>query len=467
MNSKLYIYQAIYLVALLCLSSCEDFVEVEAPNNKLVREEVFSSDDTARSAMTGIYNQLFMAGYANGSSRSITFLPALSADNIKNIVTTDLNRIQFEEHEITPDNQYNLVLWSSAYNIIYLTNAFIEGVSESENISDELKKELEGEARFIRAFTYFHLTNLYGEVPLLLTSDYQNNELAGRTSQQEVYEQVFDDLQISIDLLNEEYADEERTQVTSNVAKAFLARVYLYVEDWEMAEYYSNEVISNSTDYEVLEDLDKVFLANSQEAIWQLSPIARGGNTQTNEGNLFIHSELLPFFVSNALKSEFLEVFDETDKRLTSWVGFNDFLGEHYVYKYKIWNSNEFPIAEYSMVLRLAEQYLIRAEARAQQDNIAGAINDIDVIRGRAGTDLIADINPTINRDEILQLIMEERRKELFAEWGHRWFDLKRTGIAEEELGNDNALWQNTDVLYPIPSDERMKNPNLTQNTGY
>ncbi len=467
MEIKLYIDRFVILFACFCFSSCEDFVEVAPPNNKLVQQEVFGSNETAESAMTGIYNQLFQASYINGSSSSITYLAGLSADNIKNIRTTNLDRLQYEESEIIADNDYNLNLWSSAYNIIYMVNTFLEGVSGSEGISQELKIRLEGEARFIRAFTYFHLTNVYGDLPLLLTSNYRENELASRIPQSEVYNQVLDDLLISSELLSDDQEITERTQVNSYTVKAFLARFYLYMEEWEMAEELSSEVIGNTADFEILDELNQVFLANSREAIWQLSPIGRGGNTQTNEGNLFIHSDLLPFFVSNALRADFLELFDETDKRVLNWVGFNDLLQEHYVYKYKIWLSNELPVSEYSMVLRLSEQYLIRAEARAQQNNLTGAIGDIDVIRSRAGVDLIANTAPNMNQTELLNKILEERRMEFFAEWGHRWFDLKRTGRMGEILGNDKPLWEETDLLFPIPAEERMKNPNLTQNPGY
>ena len=99
------------------------------------------------------------------------------------------------------------------------------------------------------------------------------------------------------------------------------------------------------------------------------------------------------------------------------------------------------------MVLRLAEQYLIRAEARAKQDMLEEAIEDLDIVRQRAGLELISEINPTIR--------------------GHRWFDLKRIEKADEVLGDNNPLWETTDVLYPIPSEDRKRNPNLTQNLGY
>jgi len=119
------------------------------------------------------------------------------------------------------------------------------------------------------------------------------------------------------------------------------------------------------------------------------------------------------------------------------------------------------------MVLRLAEQYLIRSEARAMQNNIAGAISDLDIIRQRAGLNLLADLNPTIEQAELLDEIFLQRRKELFAEWGHRWLDLKRSDRTSEALEDENPYWEDTDLLYPIPETERIKNPNLTQNEGY
>jgi hypothetical protein len=126
-----------------------------------------------------------------------------------------------------------------------------------------------------------------------------------------------------------------------------------------------------------------------------------------------------------------------------------------------------FVLSEYYMVLRLAEQYLIRAEARAHLRNLPGAIADLDSIRNRAGLPLISITNPAITREELLIAIQQERQTELFAEWGHRWFDLKRTKQADAVLKDRKSSWNSTDTLYPVPASERILNPNLTQNDGY
>jgi len=117
------------------------------------------------------------------------------------------------------------------------------------------------------------------------------------------------------------------------------------------------------------------------------------------------------------------------------------------------------------MVLRLAEQYLIRAEAFLNLNRLSDATTDINVIRARAGLTLL----PQDLSDDILQQEVEDQRKyEFIAEWGHRWLDLKRTNRANVVLQALKApYFQSTDLLYPIPQAEIQKDPNLTQNSGY
>ena len=379
----------IFLLSIILLS-CEDFVEVHAPNDKLVRDQVFDTDETAISAMNGIYNQLFLADFSNGYTSSVTFLAGLSADNIQNINTTNLSRMQFEQNEILPNNENNLSLWSSAYNVIYMTNSFLEGIGNTLQVSEDVKNQLEGEARFIRAFTYFNLVNLYGDIPLILDTDYHQNELAARNPSSEVYDQIIDDLKTAVDLLGEEYRG-ERTHANRFAAMALLARVYLYQEDWAKAEELSTEVIHENGTYEILDDLNKVFLANSKEAIWQVSPIGGGGIvTQTKEGSLFLIDPFFSFFAITKLDNRLVSKFNTNDERFTDWIGYNASKDAYFASKYKIWNSSSFPIEEYSMVLRFAEQYLIRAEARVQQGDSTGAIEDLNVIKARAGLDPIS-----------------------------------------------------------------------------
>jgi hypothetical protein len=164
-----------------------------------------------------------------------------------------------------------------------------------------------------------------------------------------------------------------------------------------------------------------------------------------------------------SLTPSLVVAFEPGDQRRSNWVGsFSNVSSTwHYCSKYKV--AVNPVVSEYAMVFRLAEQFLIRAEARANIDDLTGALSDLNSIRNRAG---LPDATAS-DKASILQAIEQERRVELFAEGGHRWFDLKRNNRANQILASLKMDWQPTDVLMPIPESERQLNPALTQNDGY
>jgi len=283
-------YKLLVLVGCLLLLSCEDFVEVENPDYKMVSSEVFNNDDTAQSAMQGIYNQLYQTNFSSGWLGSVSVLAGLSSDNLEPINTNSLELVEFDQHQLLPENTYNYGVWQSAYQVIYMCNSLLEGVERSDALTPEVVTQLEGEAKFVRAFSYFYLVNLYGEVPLVFTTDYRSNAEVQQQSMTTIYEQVIADLTTAKETLGDTYKEGERTAANRYVAMALLARANLYQENWELAEQYSSEVIAQTSLYHLMENLDEVFLANSKEAIWQLSPLGAGMvNTNTNEGAVFYH----------------------------------------------------------------------------------------------------------------------------------------------------------------------------------
>ncbi|WP_121667400.1 RagB/SusD family nutrient uptake outer membrane protein [Mesonia aquimarina] len=458
------LYKKISLLLFLCFlgSSCEDFVEVEAPDHQLPVAVVFENEETARSAMLGIYYQLFRsAAFSNGHTSSVTALAGLSAGTLTPVDATNTVFTEFLQHEVLPQNPNNFNLWSSAYQTVYMVNSFLEGLEASDSIPEELASQLRGEALFIRGFTYFYLKQLYGKVPLILTSDYRQNASAASNTPEEILTQILTDLQTAESLLSEAYPQQERTTVNRYAVKALLARIALYNENWEAALQYSNEVIAQTSLYGLEENVNDVFLANSQEAIWQISPLG-GGNITTNTHEWTIFSSAFPQL---RLTAGFETNFETGDLRKTYWLEQHPENNTYRPYKYKTGNTSDV-ITEYSMVLRLAEQYFIRAEAQAKLGNMSAAIADLDDIRERAGISLIAQTQPNVTVEDFSTLLLEERQRELFAEWGHRWLDLWRTQNAAMEFSG-SAFWEPTDERYPIPEDERIKNPNLTQNPGY
>lgn len=462
-------FEIIILFACISLTSCEDFLEIETPHNKIVSETVFKNDETAISTVTGIYNELFNTDFSSGYVSSVTVLAGMSSDVFQMRSETDNRYGPFNQNQISPNGSPDAIanynLWSSAYNIIYMANSVLEGLEKSTSISQNVRTMLTGQALLIRAFSYFYLTNLYGDVPLVLSTDYRENSIIERRAHLEVLKQVESDLELSRNLLKgtEDYANSERTHVNYFVVLAFSARTNLYLQNWEKAEEYSNEVIDQASQYEILENLNEVFLANSREAIWQLSPIGRGNIlTYTFEGNVFRGNNASTFQLSD----DFVKSLEPNDQRLSHWIAYNSIGNFYYPNKYKDRTSNN-NISEYSMVLRLSEQYLIRAEARTMLGNLTDAITDVNAIRIRADIEPIDNNNSEITKEELLKLILNERKNELFSEWGHRWFDLKRTKKVNEVLQPIKPFWQETDIWFPIPGEERAKNSNLSQNEGY
>jgi hypothetical protein len=452
----------------LLLLSCESFLEVDIPKSRIVSEAVYKKDATAIAAISGIYHQMMNSDdFSGGSYASVTALAGLSSDElVSHFEQADL-LTEFYQNELTPQQNLNWVLWSSCYETIYSANALIEGLARSSTLSSKTKVQLEGEARFVRAFCYFYLVNLFDDVPLITSTDYRINRTAPRTPAREIYNQIVSDLVSAQELLSEEYISIEKVRPNKTAATALLARVYLYRKDWTNAEIQTTAIINNSQ-YSLESDLNNIFLANSNEAIWQM--IQPAYVTGTFEGDLFTMTSGPNSAQPVALTNSIVNAFEPGDLRSANWIGnYDDGTAVYYFpTKYKNTSQTMEPVnSEYSMVLRLAEQYLIRAEARAKQVNLAGAIADLDMIRIRAGLPLMQDANPGMNEADLLLAIEQERKVELFTEWGHRWLDLKRTDRANAVLAT-KPYWQPTDVLYPIPEQEMLNDPALRpQNHGY
>ncbi len=453
-----------YILLLLLVSSCSKFVEIDPPRTELERTTVFANQETAEAAVRGLYYTL--TGGSTWSSftggiKSITFLSALSADETVN-TSSGTSYSLFNNNTLLSTNINIRDLWGKMYETIYKTNAVIEGVNNSTELSLELKQQFEGEARVVRAFCHFYLANLFGDVALLLSTDYRVNNVAERTPVADVYEQVITDLTEAQNLLEPGYntGSIERVRIDWGAATALLARVYLYTGDWVNAEIQASNCI-NAGPY-TLPDLDNVFLKESTEAIWQLS------NDQNNSG------DAIAFITKNyvVLRQELLNSFEAGDMRRVNWV--NEITGttNYITYKHKAASSS--PITEYQMVFRLAEQYLIRAEARIQQTGkIADGIADLNVLRERARADATTEVpdplpalSTTLSKADALAAVEQERRIELFTEWGHRWLDLKRTGRVDAVIGALKSSWTSTAALYPLPQNQLL-NSNMEQNPGY
>lgn len=447
------------IIAISIFCSCKKFIEIAPPRNSLVPANVYKSNELATAALLGQYAGISNSGYGSGGGSSIATICGLTADEF---IGYSGSILQAYGNSILPEDPILTGLWSGIYGRIYSTNTVLEGLDASTELSPSVKSQLKGEALFIRAFNYFYLVNLYGDVPLNLSTNYLINLKVNRTPIDQVYDQIVKDLNEAEALLTDSYVAVERVRANKSVIYALLARVYLYRGDWANAEKYATKIIEKADTYS-LTNLSQVFLSNSKETIWQLVPPP---NSNTQAGSFLILTSAPTTVVS--LSADFvLNAFEANDKRKLEWVQSLVANGVTYYYPFKYKVKSSTTVTEYTMVFRLAEQLLIRAEARAQLNNLGGAISDVDLIRSRAGLPLIKNTNPAINQSNLLQAIYRERKIELFAEWGHRWFDLKRTGQSNAVLTLIKANWQPYNALFPISADEISRNQNITQNHGY
>jgi hypothetical protein len=455
----------IYIFSGFLFCSCKKLVDINAPKTETPSTDVFSTDGSANAALTGLYGTI-----VNGSAFLNTgYLTGLSADESDPAYSTILYA-PFGTNTLTSADAMVGGQWSGYYTVVYQTNSILEGIQGSKGMSDSLKQQYTGEAKFIRALCHYYLVNLFGAVPLITATNVTINKAAGRTDSLTVYKQIISDLSDAVSLLPANYSNygNRRDRPNKMAAAALLAKVYLAVGDNANAEKQASVVI-NSNLYSLLPStaIDKVFLSGSKESIWAINPETATGKLSYTDANYYSFSSLYGalFGPQYVLQPGLANSFEPGDLRKSVWINSFDYQGTTYYYaaKYRDGDQNTKP-TEYDIVLRLSDQYLVRAEARAKQNNINGAQDDLNVIRNRSGLGNTTAQTVTALTDAIIN----ERQHELFLEFGNRWFDLKRTGRADDVLGKlKPATWKSTAVLYPIPLEEIKKAKQLSQNPGY
>ena len=454
-------------IAFSALVSCSEILEIDPPTDTLTEEEVYGNAANIKTAFTGLYSWHI---HQNASYYQYLdlYLPLMS-DELKSDNTSSYGI--YYQNTYLPTLSMMGNIWSTLYESIYQTNNFIEHVEATSLLGEETQKEYIAVAKWFRAYDYFLLSNLYGDVPLILKSSISEAKGVGRTKIAVINNQITNDLLfVEQNLANtEETRKNVRTRLTIGAAQALLARHYLYTEQWQDAADAATKLIESGV-YSLEPDVNKVFLSSSKEVIfgfdmdgWQGTGTYQG---YTRHGILFIPTTTkkvtynLTDELANAITS------DTLDARI-NWVDYLTISEKKVYYPYKYKNNTNATASNYELQVffRLAEQYLIRAEARAHLSDIEGALADINAIRSRAGVEPV-EASTTA---EVLTLVEEERRKELFIEGqGHRWFDLKRTSRADAVYSQlDYKKWESHKVLLPIPNMQILNNGNLTQNPGY
>ena len=480
-----YISSLSFVFLVIAGFSCKKLVQVPPPSTAVTGNSVYSSDATAIAVLTGLYGEMSASSTSTiGEVSSLSLYGGLSSDELTlwSGATDPVAIADYQNALRTGTMGIGSEYWYSFYSHIFVCNDAIQNLNASSGLTPSVKMQLLGESLFMRAFFYFYLANLYGDVALSTTTDYKTNKLLGRAPVSQVYQQVIADLKEAETLLSPTYTDAtlqkpstDRVRPSKWAAAALLARVYLYTRDWVNAEAQSNIVLGNTSLFS-LSSLDSTFLkasSGNNEAIWQLQPVNINWNTE--DAKVFIMTTDGPGQGLNFgayLSDTLLNTFEANDQRRYNgnWIDSVNAGGGIYFfpYKYKV-NTSGSPVTEYLTILRLGEQYLIRAEARAQQGNLSGAEDDLNKIRARAGLGNTA----ATTQGDLLSTILHERQVELFTEFGQRWLDLKRSGTVDEVMSGITPLkigagkWNSYQQLYPVSFNDIQVDHNLTQNPGY
>jgi len=441
-----------FLVMLVLGSfSCDEVLEPK-PVDILSDDLVLNEPNDVPNVEIGLYSAF----------RGIVTNTVISGDFTADMLLHNGTFSQYRElgtKQITSANASAAALWSNIYSAVYVANFIFEKLPGVNGVTTTQRDKTTGTAHFLRGLAYFYGLYTFGGIPNVKTTSINNNRDIPRASREEILDLILDDYQEALDLLPEEPAN--AGFVSKHAVRAALARYYLYTKQWSLAENFASQVI-NSGKYVLEPNFSSIVFDDfTDEAIFEI-----GYNITDDPGtlnNLFkSRREIIP---SNQLVVALAS--DHSGTRFESIeFNVNNLAGTD-----NGWTVSKYGTADQDnnnvVVFRLAEMYLIRAEARTNLNNVSGANSaqaDINLLRARAQAPLV----PIISQSQMLLTIEDERRMELAFE-GHRWYDLVRTGRVTAVMTAFSPNWKSTYELWPIPQTEIQNNPSLVgqQNPGY
>lgn len=431
-------------------ASCKDLLEVETTNTINTDNGVITSIDRAKVSLIGMYSGMQSANYLGNYS---VIWNDLAADNLEHTGTQTVNADIYHNEILTSNNRL-LSIWQQMYYVINIANTIITDV-EAMDVSAAKKNSILGEAYFVRAYTYHCLNKYWNGVPLQLTPVRKlSSEIKKlpRNTKDQVDQQIIIDLDKAINLL--EGLDSENGHANVWAAKAIKARIHLYRGEWQSAYDVANDIIVNGP-YRLADNYSQVFdyrVPYSSESIFELDFDDQDGN---NYAFWFFERAFggrREFAPTESLVNAY--AYDPTtnpDKRYENNIFYYADEDRYMVTKYNDVSTG----SDNVVVTRLAEMYLIRAEAKFKgATGTAVALDDVNLIRDRAGIDPLA--GPLTNDD-----ILNERRLE-FAFEGLRFDDFQRYQM----LSAKPALTDANQLRWPIPQLE-VDVVGLDQNPGY
>jgi len=415
----------------------------QEPEDLISTEDAIVDRQSANAALTGLYDLMQDGDYYGG--RYIMATEMLSG----NAEAAAFQQFwqELASGRVPSSNFHAEDYYIAGYAIVNAANAIIEQVPDVAELSDSEKNEILGSAYFIRGLSFFDLLRQFGyfyqmdapygiALPLEVADDASET---ARSSVAQSYAQVESDLNQAINLLP---ASSSKIFASKGAAQALLARVYLYEEKFTEASALASEVIASSN-YALNNNYNDIYLsAGTAESIFELNFI------QLEDPNAWATE----MYIAPPEVAVTEELFDFVTGQEDRGIYFDQ---PNVNYRCTKYGTNRDEDGGNTIILRLSEMYLIRAEADGRTTNPSAALDDINIIRTRAGLDPLTPADLT-------DVLLNERRGE-FAFEGHYWFDLIRYNLMEDELGLEAFR-----RVLPIPQREmNITDGTLIQNPGY
>lgn len=499
----------IFIIGILSLSSCSESFFDRYPTDSLTVENYMKTTDEVKTVLYAAY-----AGMRGAFANSVVYIGELPTDNAYDYkLNNSTQHIAMNESNVDPQNTIMSDLWYSSYQVINRCCLVIESMDKLES-SQDVYNQLVGEAKFLRAYTYYVMVRVWGDVPLVTKdiTDYMEVFEYGRTPVSEIYKQIISDLEDAEKMLPDSYSQvKDQGKVTAIAAKAILGDVYLTQKNYEKAKTYFEAIIAKEgSNLGLLDDYKAIFdskNANNKEIIFAvqyansqtpslsnylgnaslgniqgkyIDPLGEGKSKIYGVNILMMTHELEAKFVANDKRRSVIYTgISSPDYNCTIPMTLKYFDYENIT---KGISGNPDCGCE-TIISRYADVILKYAECLNETGNPQAAISQIKRIRDRAGlsTNIVAE------KSEVFKAIELERQLELNME-GHRWFDLLRTGRTKEVLNThlkrvnapqlhntiltyeygDDSEFKDYELLFPLPYDQVILNPEkLNQNPMY
>ncbi|MCC6288306.1 MAG: RagB/SusD family nutrient uptake outer membrane protein [Chitinophagaceae bacterium] len=504
------------LLGLLPFISCEKFLD-DKPQTALTTGNAYSTANDIENALSGCYNAFYGSDYYQWEN---VMLSDVRSDNAYPGGNNEESFYDYDRFILPATNTHSYAHWKMFYGAIARCNILLTKIAEVTDaaLTEERRKQIIGEASFLRAFHYYQLVKLYGGVPIELESNTADPEKTRkpRSTEKEVYDQIVKDLETALENLPDHFNGASgsglentpsvtKVRATKGAANALLAKVWAQRSDRDYSKVlqYCDAVINSPEGYQLMSSYADVFDGDhdfNAESILEI-PYKEGTSVACWGVQLFLAPEdgWQKYGVPSKDLVNAYDVAGDT-KRKDANILFltKDANGDPISWADENWNPCQDPDTPIPFnykqkhpagwssgddfyLLRLADIILLKAEAQNETGSPADAATTLNIVRTRAGLAAI----PGTSQAQMKEAILLERRLELAFE-GHRWDDLVRAGVATTVMQALNEYTytcgdgvQGPPVkmdyshctqqrwILPIPQVEIDANPNLTQNPGY